>query len=150
MPQSLSNILIHLTFSTKHREPLLDPQIRDEVFRYLAGVLKEMDCPPLIVGGYLDHIHVLFAQSRTTTVAKVVETIKSSSSRWLKTKGEKYKAFAWQAGYGAFSVSESNAETVTRYIAGQDRHHAKTTFQEELRRLLEKHRVAFDERYVWD
>lgn len=150
MPQSLSRILIHLVFSTKQREPLLSPDIRAELHPYLAGALDRLDCPSLQVGGVADHVHLLFGLSRTRTVAEVVESIKTSSSKWLKVKDETLSRFHWQSGYGAFSVSQSNADQVVAYIRDQHQHHRKRTFQEEYRRLLARYRVSFDERYVWD
>ena len=150
MPQSLSRILIHLAFSTKNRERLLTPAIQTEIHPYLAGVLNGIDCPSLQVGGVEDHVHLLFGQSRTRTIAAIVEAVKTSSSKWIKTKGAAFALFHWQAGYGAFSVSQSAASTVIAYIQNQAKHHQEMTFQEEYRRLLERYQVPFDERYVWD
>ena len=150
MPQSLSRILIHLVFSTKNRVPVLTPDIQTELHPYLAGILNGIDCPSLQVGGVEDHVHLLFGLSRTRTIADIVETVKTSSSKWIKSKGTEFSAFHWQAGYGAFSVSQSDAETVVAYIQNQAQHHQKITFQDEYRRLLERYKVAFDERYVWD
>jgi len=150
MPQSLSRILIHLVFSTKNREPRLTPALQTELHPYLAGILDQIQCPSLQVGGVTDHVHLCFGLSRTRTIAEVVETVKTSSSKWIKTKGNALADFHWQSGYGAFSVSQSDAETVVAYIRDQARHHQKMTFQEEYRRLLERYQVAFDEQYVWD
>src|SRR6476661_486139 len=136
MPQSLSRILVHLIFSTKNRGPVLTPEIRAELQPYLAVVLREDDCPPLQVGGVEDHVHLLFGLSRTRTVAQVVENVKTSSSKWIKTKGPAFTEFHWQAGYGVFSVSQSNADAVIQYIQSQEEHHRKMTFQEEYRRFL--------------
>ena len=150
MPQSLSRILIHLVFSTKNRERVLTPGIQIELHPYLAGILDNIQCPSLQVGGVEDHVHLLFGLSRTRTVAEVVETVKTSSSKWIKTKDAMLADFHWQSGYGAFSVSRSDADTVVAYIRNQEQHHQKMTFQDEYRRLLERYQVAFDERYVWD
>lgn len=150
MPQSLSRILVHLIFSTKNRDPVLTPEIRAELHPYLAVVLREDGCPALQVGGVEDHVHALFGLSRTRTVAQVVETVKTSSSKWLKTKGTAFASFHWQTGYGAFSVSQSNAGAVVRYIQNQAEHHQKVTFQEEYRRFLKRYQIAYDESYVWD
>ena len=150
MPQSLSRILIHLVFSTKNRNPILNPEIQTELHPYLVGVLNGIDCPSLQVGGVEDHVHLLFGLSRTRTVADVVETVKTASSKWIKIKGPEFSQFHWQAGYGAFSVSQSDADTVIAYIQNQVQHHRKMTFQEEYRRLLERYQIAYDERYVWD
>jgi putative transposase len=150
MPQSLSRILIHLVFSTKNRERVLTPAIQAELHRYLAGTLDNIDCPSLRVGGVEDHVHLFFGLSRTRTIADVVETVKTSSSKWIKTKGAQFRGFHWQLGYGAFSVSQSDADAVIAYIRNQEQHHQKMTFQDEYRRLLNRYGVAFDERYVWD
>jgi putative transposase len=150
MSQSLSRVLVHLIFSTKNRERFLTPEIRKELHPYLGAVLSEYGCPPLQSGGVEDHVHLLFGLSRTRTVAQVVETVKTSSSKWIKTKGSGFAEFHWQAGYGAFSVSQSNTAAVIRYIKGQEEHHRKTTFQEEYRRFLKKYQIPYDERYVWD
>lgn len=150
MPQSLSRILIHLVFSTRNRERVLTPAVQTELHPYLAGTLDHIDCPALQVGGVEDHVHLLFGLSRTLAIASVVETVKTSSSKWLKTKDFGFVDFHWQSGYGAFSVSQSDADTVVAYIRNQPRHHHKMPFQDEYRRLLERYRVAFDERYVWD
>ena len=150
MPQSLSRILIHLVFSTKRRASLLTPVVREELHLYLAGTLDNIDCPSLQVGGIEDHVHLFFGLSRTRTTAEVVEIVKTSSSRWIKARNAAFADFHWQAGYGAFSVSQSDADAVVAYIRDQAKHHQKMTFQEEYRRLLTKYRVEFDERYVWD
>jgi len=151
MPQSLSKILLHTVFSTKERRPFLrDRSLREELHRYMGGILKERNCPPLIVGGVEDHVHVLCLLSRTCTPAEMVKELKRSSSLWIKTRGPKLSDFAWQNGYGVFSIGFSQLEEVRRYIAEQESHHTKTTFQEEFRRLLQRYDVAFDETYVWD
>ena len=150
MPQSLSRILVHLVFSTKGRGRVLPPAVQTELHPYLAGTLDNIGCQSLQVGGVEDHVHLFFGQSRTRTIADVVETAKTSSSKWIKTKGAAFADFHWQSGYGAFSVSQSDADAVVAYIRDQAQHHQKMTFQDEYRRLLERYHVAFDERYVWD
>ena len=151
MPQSLANLIVHLVFSTKNRHGFLaTPEIRQEMSSYLAGMLRELKCPAIVVNAVRDHVHLLFRQSKTLTIANIVEGVKTSSSSWAKTKGEQYSDFYWQNGYGAFSVSQSNTEDVQRYILGQEEHHKRVSFQDEFRRLLERHGVEYDERYVWD
>jgi len=140
--------MIHLVFSTKNRERILTPALQTELHPYLAGVLDNIECPSLQVGGVEDHVHLFFGLSRTRTIADVVETVKTSSPKWIKTKGAEFAGFHWQSGYGAFSVSQSDA--VIAYIRNQAQHHQKMTFQDEYRRLLERYQVAFDEKYVWD
>jgi REP-associated tyrosine transposase len=150
MPQSLARLHVHLIFSTKNRERILTDQIRGSLHAYLATVLQNLDCPPTLINSAEDHVHLLFELARTKSVSQAVEDVKKSSSKWIKTQGAEFAGFSWQAGYGAFAVSESNVPTVSAYIAGQKEHHCKKSFQEEYRSFLEKHRVAYDERYVWD
>jgi REP element-mobilizing transposase RayT len=151
MPQSLSAVYIHLVFSTKDRRPLLrDKTTRDALHAYLGGVSKQLDCPPLLVGGVEDHIHLLARFGRTITQAEWVKELKRVSNLWLKERGRDYADFEWQGGYAGFSVSQSNLEQVKQYIAGQEEHHRKIGFQDELRALLRKHDMEWDEKYVWD
>lgn len=150
MGQSLVKNFIHIVFSTKYRQPLIDSYVEDELHAYIGGVCRDTDCTSLIVGGYTDHIHILCLLSKKVTVIKLLEEIKSHSSKWIKTKGEAYKNFYWQDGYGAFSVNPSEIETVTAYIKNQKEHHSKKTFQDEYRAFLKKYNVEYDERYVWD
>jgi len=150
MPQSLSQLYVHLVFSTKHREPLLLSPVREQMHAYLATVLKNQDSPALKVGGTSDHVHALFRLSKNTSLAQIVEEIKTSSSQWVKTQGRALANFHWQSGYGGFSVSPAELEQVTEYIAQQETHHTAVTFQEEYRKLLTIHGVEYDERYVWD
>ena len=151
MPQSLAKILIHTVFSTKNREPFLkDRELRDELHQYIGGILSKLDCQPLIVGGVEDHIHFLCALSRTCTVADMVKEVKRGSSLWVKTKPTCRKEFAWQNGYGAFSIGASQTESVRQYVAAQEEHHRRISFQDEFRTLLTRYGIEFDERYVWD
>jgi REP element-mobilizing transposase RayT len=150
MSQSLAKNLIHLIYSTKNRTPCLDQEVRPRLFGYQAGILKEWDSPALLIGGTADHIHALFCLSKNHALAKVIEEVKKGSSKWLKTQGNHFRAFHWQAGYGAFSVSQSNVEQVKRYIQDQEEHHRSQSFQEEFLEFLKRYRINFDERYVWD
>ena len=150
MSQSLANNLIHLVFSTKHREPWLNDAVRPALHAYLVTVFKNLKCPVLTLNSVEDHIHILFSLHRTVALATVVEDVKKSSSKWIKTQSAELTQFAWQGGYGAFSVSESNMDAVRQYIACQAEHHRKTSFQDELRVFLDKHKLEFDERYLWD
>ena len=148
MPQSLARVLIHLVFSTKNREPMIARDIRPELHRYLGGILDKLGCPPLRGGGTVDHVHVLFSLSRTRAIAEVVEEAKKGSSKWMKQHG--HPDFWWQAGYGAFSVAQSQLSTASRYIEHQEEHHRTRSFQEEFRQLLGRYQLSYDERYVWD
>ena len=150
MPQSLARLHVHLIFSTKNREPILRDAVRDSLHAYMATVLQNLDCPPVLINSVEDHVHTLFELARTVSVSEAVEQVKKSSSKWIKTQGNEFAGFAWQAGYGAFAVSESNLPAVRDYIANQKEHHRRKSFQQEYRAFLDRHRVAFDERYVWD
>ena len=150
MPQSLARLHIHLVFSTKNREPLITDNIRGHLHAYMATVLQNLGCAPVLINSVDDHVHLLFDLARTVAVSQAVEDVKTSSSKWIKTQESALAGFAWQAGYGAFSVSESNVPKVANYIRDQEEHHRVKTFQEEYREFLSKHKIQFDERYVWD
>lgn len=149
MPQSLSAVYIHLVFSTKHRQPFLrDETLRTDLHSFLGGTSKTLECPTILVGGVEDHVHLLARFGRTITQAEWVKELKRVSNLWLKENG--LANFEWQAGYADFSVSQSNLEQVKSYIANQKNHHRKLSFQDEVRALLKKHEIDWDERYVWD
>jgi len=149
MPQSLSQIYIHLVFSTKNRQPFISELIAPDLYAYMATVFHdECRSTAKLIGGVEDHIHALFNLSRTWCTADVVEAVKSSTSKWIKTQG--VRQFSWQSGYGAFSVSRSNIEAVEHYIRSQREHHHRQDFKDEFRGLLKKHDVEYDERYIWD
>lgn len=150
MPHSLARLHVHLIFSTKNRVPLLRDAVRESLHRYLAAVLQNTGCAATLINSVDDHVHILFELSRTKAISAVVEEIKTTSSKWIKTQGSEFSGFAWQAGYGAFSVSESGISAVREYIAGQQEHHQKRTFEDEYRSLLVRHNLDFDEHYLWD
>ena len=150
MGQSLVKIYTHLIFSTKNREPLIIPKYNDELHSYLGGICKNLECQPIKIGGYTDHIHILCMLSKKIALMKLLEEVKSHSSKWMKTKDEMLKNFYWQDGYGAFSVNPSEVDLVIEYIANQHEHHRNKTFQDEYRSFLKKYQVEYDERYVWD
>ena len=150
MGQSLVTNYLHIVFSTKHREALIDDVIGNELHNYLVGICKNLECQPLKVGGFEDHIHILCMLSKKITLVKLMEELKSHSSKWIKTKGAAYSQFYWQDGYGAFSVNPSEVDVVIEYISRQKEHHSKKTFHEEYRAFLKKYKVEYDERYVWE
>jgi putative transposase len=151
MPQSLSIVYIHLVFSTKERRPFLrDVHLRSMLHAQLGEISKRLDCAPILVGGVEDHIHLLARFGRTITQAEWVKELKRVSNCWMKEQDAGFAGFEWQGGYADFSVSQSNLEQVKEYIARQEEHHRKMSFQEELRTLLRKHQMECDERYVWD
>ncbi len=144
MPQSLAKIYIHLVFSTKNRERILLDDVRPDLHDYMGGTMKGLDCMPLEINSEPDHAQLLFILS------DVVGGLKKSATDGLRTKGARYQAFFWQAGYGAFSVSQSSVEDVRKYIQNQREHHTTRTFQDEFLSLLAKYQIDHDERYVWD
>jgi REP element-mobilizing transposase RayT len=150
MPQSLARLHVHLVFSTKHRALLLHDGIRDDLHRYLARVLQTIGCPPVLINSVADHVHTLFELGRTAAVSSVVEEVKTTSSRWIKTQGDEFAEFRWQAGYGAFAVSASAVPAVREYIAGQREHHQAQSFLDEYRATAQEHGRPLDERYAWD
>lgn len=150
MPQSLSYLLTHIVFSTKDRAPVLDLVVRPALHAYLATVARNIDCECFRVGGVADHVHLAVRLSRTITMAQLIEELKTSSSKWLKTQSPALAAFAWQRGYGAFSVGPSDLNALLHYIDNQEEHHRTRTFQDEYRAFLKKYCIEYDERYVWD
>jgi putative transposase len=150
MPQSLANVLIHLIFSTKDRTPLILQDVEEELYCYLATACRSCHCPAHKVGGTSDHVHLVCSLARTATIAELLEAIKADSSKWIKTKGARYAGFAWQSGYGAFSIGQSQLTDVIRYVAQQKEHHRTRTFQDEFREFLTRYQIEHDERYVWD
>ena len=128
---------------------MIDKNIEEELFRYLGGICKNLECNPIKIGGYKDHIHIPCLLSRKITLMKLVEELKSHSSKWIKTKERKYKDFYWQHGYGGFSVNPAEIEIVKEYIENQVKHHEKRRFQDEYRAFLKKYSVEYDERYLW-
>ena len=151
MPQSHARIVIHITFSTKHRVPLLkEAELRARLHSYMAGILQKIDCEPILINGVEDHVHILCNFSRSITVGDLIETVKTSPSRWIKKQGAQYGDFRWQRGYGVFSVSQSKVEEARTYIETQEEHHRHVSFQDEFRALCKKHGLEINEQYVWD
>jgi REP element-mobilizing transposase RayT len=150
MAQSLSNVLLHLVFSTKNRRPWMNVELDEQLAKYIAGTCRNLGCPSHKIGGTDDHIHIACSLSRTMAISKLLEEIKVGSSKWIKTKGDRYADFAWQNGYGAFSIGQSQLFDLCHYIANQREHHQRISFQDEYRQMLAKYEVEFDERYVWD
>ena len=150
MPQSLAKIYIRAIFSTKNREARLAPAWEDELYTVLGGAANGLGCQSLIVGGMPDHIHMLFILGRTISIADAIGKIKSTSSLWINQTRNLGSPFHWQAGYGAFSVSQSSVEDVREYIRGQREHRETHSFQDEFRTWLRRYEIEWDERYVWD
>ncbi len=150
MPQSLSLVIIHVIFSTKDRFPFIEPDVRPALHSYLATVARNAGCEAYRIGGVADHVHSAIRLSRTVTSADLVETLKTSSSKWMKTQFADLADFSWQRGYGCFSVGPSDLEALRAYIDNQEEHHRTRTFQDEFRMFLNKYGVNYDEAYVWD
>ncbi len=150
MGQSLVKNYVHITFSTKHRVPIILDSIEVELYAYINGICKNLECYLVKIGGCKDHIHILCLLSKKIALMKLLEEVKAHSSRWIKTKDDAFRKFYWQNGYGAFSVNPSEIDRVITYIENQKGHHKQKTFQEEYRVFLKKYNVEYDERYIWD
>ncbi len=150
MAQSLSKILMHLVFSTKNRETWLIDSLRPKLHAYLAGACRAVGSEAYRVGGIDDHVHIACTLPRTLTVSKLLEEIKKSSSAWVKEQNTQFGAFSWQAGYGAFSLGQSQLPALLDYIDNQREHHQSRTFKEELLDFLNRYGIEYDERYIWD
>jgi putative transposase len=150
MAHSKSHILIHTIFSTKNRRPLILPEFRDRLFAYMAGVASGEFGHAVRIGGTMDHVHGLYLIRNDVSAAEAMRKVKCLSSRWLHKTYTIARDFAWQEGYGAFSVSKSHSKAVVKYIDGQFHHHEKRTFQEEFIDFLQKHEIEYDPASVWD
>ncbi|HEX4589840.1 MAG TPA: IS200/IS605 family transposase [Gemmataceae bacterium] len=150
MPQSFAAVLVHVVFSTKNRAPLITPELAPKLYGYIHGIIAAGSGTLLIAGGVADHVHLLVALGRETSIADLVRLVKSNSSGWVHETFPVLRDFAWQSGYGAFSVSRSERDRVTKYIETQAEHHKTLSFQDEFRELLCRHELEWDERYVWD
>ncbi|MFZ1517826.1 MAG: IS200/IS605 family transposase [Ignavibacteriaceae bacterium] len=150
MGQSLVKNYVHITFSTKNRVPLISEEIEKELYSYIGGICKNLECYPIKVGGFYDHVHILTSLSKKIALMVLLEKLKANSSKWIKTKSDSLKKFYWQNGYGAFSVNPFEIDKVVSYIENQKEHHRKKTFQDEYRGFLKKYNVGYDEKYIWD
>jgi REP element-mobilizing transposase RayT len=149
MPHSYTSIIVHVVFSTKDRRPQIDSALEERLYPYLGGILRELGGKLLAVNGVEDHLHLLAAMKATMSVAEAVGKIKGSSSKWIHETFLDRPQFAWQRGYAAFSVSESQIPRVAAYIDRQKVHHAKLSFRDEFLRLLRAHGISPDETYLW-
>lgn len=150
MPLSLAFVLVHVIFSTKERRTVLDGSVRPDLYAYLATITRNAGCECYRVGGVADHVHLAIRLSRTANIAKLVAELKASSSKWLKTQSPTLAKFAWQRGYGAFSVGPADLKALVQYMAAQETHHRKHSFQDEFRAFLKKYGIEWDERYLWN
>ena len=140
----------YLVFSTKNRQPWIDLGIEESLFKYVSGICREIGCPAHKIGAFDDHIHVACSLGRTISISKLVEDVKTGSSKWMKTNGDRFADFGWQNGYGAFSIGQSQLDDLTRYVGNQREHHRRVSFQDEFRELLKRYAVEYDELYIWD
>jgi putative transposase len=150
MPQSLSLVIIHVVFSTEDREPWIAPAMRPRLHAYLAEVARDIGCEAYRVGGVADHVHLALSLPRTVTQSDLVKQLKTASNHWLGNQDARYAGFAWQRGYGIFSIGKSQLSELVQYIDKQERHHKVRTFQDEFRALLQRYELKYDEAYVWD
>jgi len=140
----------HCVFSTKERRPLITPGLQERLWPYLGGIARQNEMKAIEIGGVADHVHILLSLPSTLSIAKAMQLIKGGSSKWVHESFPEHRLFGWQVKYGAFSVSVSQLDKTVQYIQCQAEHHRKMTFQEEFLALLKKHRVIYDERYLWD
>jgi putative transposase len=143
------SLLVHFTWSTAGREPWLGTDMREDLYPYIGGIIRNKNARLICAGGMYDHIHLYASLPSTISIADFVNTVKSNSSRWIHESYSPLRSFAWQEGYGAFSVSKSEETKVIQYIRNQEAHHRKKTFKEELVGLLERHGIEYDNRYIW-
>ncbi|MBD3311677.1 MAG: IS200/IS605 family transposase [Candidatus Magasanikbacteria bacterium] len=149
MAQSLSKMFIHIIFHKKYNSPVILNETKNELFAYMGAILKDNESTPILINGVEDHVHILCVMSKNIALSKLIEEIKKNSSRWIKTKGKHYKNFAWQGGYGGFSVSSSLHEKTKKYIQNQEAHHKKMSYKEEYLLFLKEYGIEFDEKYLW-
>jgi putative transposase len=149
MTRTFTNLLAHLVFSTKDREPLIVPELKPELYAYLGGLTQELKGKSYGINGTSDHVHMLISLPPVVSISKALSFIKSNSSGWVHDRWPR-RSFAWQLGYGAFSVSKSNVPGVLKYVRSQEEHHRKITFKEEFIDFLRRHEIEYDERYIWD
>ena len=150
MANTYTALHYHLVFSTKLRERWITPDIETRIWQFLGGIARENHMKALCIGGVEDHIHILLGAPPTIAPAKAVQLIKGGSSNWIHDKFPNLRTFAWQDGYGAFTVSKSNIPDVINYIQNQREHHKTTTFQDEFVSLLRRHEIEYEEKYLWD
>jgi REP element-mobilizing transposase RayT len=149
MAETYASLYIHLVFSTKDRQPTLRADLRERVWRYLGGIARKEEMKAIEIGGAADHIHALLSLAPTMAPATVAQALKGNSSKWINETLGLPCRFEWQEGYGAFSVGVSQIDRTVEYIRNQERHHRKKSFQEEYLGFLKKHKIEYDERYIW-
>jgi REP element-mobilizing transposase RayT len=150
MASTLTKILLHITFSTKHRAELIPEALENDLYSYIGGICRRMDSPLLAMGGTMNHVHMMVSLGKTVALSNLMLEVKRDSSMWIKERDAALRAFAWQDGYFGFSIGESGVDALRTYIADQKQHHKTIDFKDEVRALLRKYGVEWDERYIWD
>lgn len=150
MPQSLTQLYVHLVWSTKYRQPLITDDIKHDLWSYMGGICNHLECPVIRVGGHVDHVHIACGLSKKITLMKLLEKVKGASSRWIKEQHFGCRNFYWQDGYAAFSIGPAHIGSLVHYIDNQATHHAQLSYQDECRKFFRQYHVAYDERFVWD
>ena len=150
MASTYTHLLYHVVYGTKHRQPLIQPDLRERLYEYIGGIVREEGGTLVEIGGVADHVHLALRLRATPAVADVIKVVKAKSSKWVNDNRLTATRFAWQKGYAAFSVSPSQLERLVKYIRTQEQHHRRLSFKEELITLLEKHGIEYDERYVFE
>ena len=149
MPSSYTCLHYHLIFSTKRRVPRISPAIRDRLYQYIGGIIRDQNGRLIAAGGTPDHVHLLVSLHAQTALSDLLRNVKAGSSKWVHQTIDGMADFGWQDGYGAFTLSFSNLAQVTEYIADQEQHHRRVSFQEEFVAFLKRHEIPYDERYIW-
>jgi putative transposase len=150
MAQSLVKLYVHLIFSTKHRACIIKPEISDELYNYIGGILNNLGCKPIKIGGNENHIHILCNLAKNISIIQLLQGIKQSSSKWIKIRNREHRNFYWQDGYGAYTVSPDRVENLILYIENQRKHHQKKTFEQEFLEILIENGIEYDPLYIWD
>ena len=149
MAQSLSKLYVYIIFHIKNNSCKIRKKEKDELFAYMGSIIKDNESIPILINGVEDHVHILCVMSKNIALAKLVEEIKRHSSRWIKTKDRHYTQFAWQGGYGGFSVSPALQDKTKKYIAKQEDHHKNMSFKEEYLLFLKEYGIKYNEQYLW-
>ncbi len=149
MSQSLSKLYVHIIYHIKNNDAYIRPEDEVELYAYMGSIIKQSSSIPIVINGTENHLHILCVMSKNTSLAQLVEDVKRNSSRWIKTKGDHYRYFAWQGGYAGFSVSQSKLETSFRYIENQNEHHKKMSFKDEYLLFLKEYGIEYNDAYLW-
>lgn len=150
MAQTLVSLLVHVVFSTKHRADSIRPEIEHEMFAFMAGILTNKGSRLLAANGTENHVHLLISLSKNIALSSLIQELKKSTSKWIKTRGPGLREFHWQDGYAAFSIGESNVDALKQYIARQKEKHQQKSFESEVTEFLKRYGIEYDEKFLWD